>query len=97
MESLLPVAVTELIGAVLEWPQLIAKLSCNPARILDIPGGTLRPGCPADVTIIDPDVSWTIDAARFKSKSRNCPFHGKTVRGRAMMTIVGGATKYIAP
>jgi len=94
MESLLPVAVTELIGTVLDWPQLIAKLTINPARILGIPRGTLRPGADADVTLIDPDAAWTIDVNRFKSKSRNCPFHGKPVRGRAVRTIVGGKTKY---
>ncbi len=94
MESLLPVAVTELIDRVLDWPELIAKLTCNPARILGIDKGTLRPGADADVTIIDPHLTWTIDANRFRSKSRNCPFHGKQVRGRAIQTIVGGKTKY---
>ena len=96
MESMLPIAVSELIGAVLDWPQLIAKLTCNPARVLGIPHGTLRPGADADVTIIDPDVAWAIDAAQFKSKSRNCPFHARKVRGRAIRTIVGGVTKYVA-
>ncbi len=96
MESLLPVAITELVGNVLDWPKLIAKLTTNPARVLGIPKGTLRPGADADVTIIDPDVAWTIDANRFKSKSRNCPFHGRQVRGRAVRTIVGGKTKYVA-
>jgi len=95
MESLLPVAITELIGAVLDWPGLIAKLTGNPARILGIPKGTLRPGSDADVTLIDPDAVWTIDVNTFHSKSRNCPFHGKEVRGRAVRTLVGGRTKYV--
>ncbi len=94
MESLLPVAITELVGGVLDWPALIAKLTINPARVLGIPKGTLRPGADADVTLIDPSVEWVIDASRFKSKSRNCPFHGRKVRGRAVRTIVKGKTKH---
>ena len=96
LESALPVAITELIGGVLDWPQLIAALTWNPARILGIGKGSLRPGSDADVTLIDPDVAWTIDAGAFKSLSRNCPFDGKEVRGRAVRTIVGGKTKYAA-
>ncbi|MFH1732174.1 MAG: dihydroorotase [Planctomycetota bacterium] len=95
LESALPVAVTELIGEVLDWPQLIAKLTWNPARILGINKGSLRPGSDADVTIIDPYVAWTIDVAKFRSRSRNCPFDGKEVRGRAVRTIVRGKTKYV--
>ncbi len=94
MESLLPVAITELIDDVLDWPGLVVKLTVNPARILGIDKGTLRSGADADVTIIDPDVAWTIDVTAFRSKSRNCPFDGKQVRGRAVRTIVGGKTKY---
>ena len=94
MESLLPVAITELIDHVLDWPGLVVKLTVNPARILGINKGTLKPGADADLTIIDPDISWTIDVAAFRSKSRNCPFQGKQVRGRAVRTIVGGRTKY---
>jgi len=95
MESLLPVAITELIDDVLDWPGLVVKLTVNPARILGINKGTLRSGADADVTIIDPDVAWTIDVTAFRSKSRNCPFDGKQVRGRAVRTIVGGKTKYV--
>jgi len=96
LESALPVAVTELIGGVLDWPQLIAKLTWNPARVLGINKGSLRPGSDADITIIDPEVTWTIDVGKFQSRSRNCPFDGKEVRGRAVRTIVGGKTKYVA-
>ncbi len=95
LESTLPVSITELIDSVLGWPQLIATLTWKPARILGIQKGSLRPGSDADVTIIDPDVAWTIDAAAFRSKSRNCPFNGTPVRGRAERTIVGGKTKFI--
>jgi len=75
---------------VLTMSQLIAKMSTNPARILGIPGGTLTPGSPADITLIDPNREWTVDAAKFASKSRNCPFQGWNLKGRAVMTIVGG-------
>ena len=69
------------------------RLTINPARILGIDRGTLRPGAEADVIVIDPAVEWTIDPSMFRSKSRNCPFNGWKVRGRAAMVIVGGEVK----
>ena len=68
----------------------IELLSCNAARVMNIPGGTLADGAPADVTIIDPDRTATIEASALKSRSRNTPFHGWTLRGAAVVTIVGG-------
>jgi len=68
----------------------IARLSANPAMILRVPGGTLAVGSPADVTVIDLNREWTVDAKTFASKSRNCPFNGWTLQGRSVMTIVGG-------
>src|SRR5437660_1994309 len=77
LETLLPVCVVALIiPGHLTWPQLIEKLTISPARVLGIDRGTLRPGAVADVTLIDPDVEWTIDARHFRSKSRNSPFAG---------------------
>jgi len=78
----------------LTWPQLIEKLTVNPARVLGISRGTLKPGAIADVTIIDPSAEWTIDPAKFRSKSRNCPYADWKVRGRAAAVIVGGEVKY---
>ena len=75
---------------ILTLSQLIIKMSTSPARILGIPGGTLAPGSPADITLIDPNREWTVDAAQFASKSRNCPFQGWNLQGRAVMTILGG-------
>ena len=95
LESLLPVAITELIDTVLSWPELLAKLTINPARILGVAKGTLRPGADADVTLIDADVEWTIHVSAFRSKSRNCPFDGKQVRGRAARTLVAGRTRFV--
>src|SRR6478752_5863412 len=72
------------------WMKLIEMMSTRPAQIvgLDKTGkGTLREGADADVTIIDPEETWTIDVEQFHSKSRNCPFHGWPVKGRAVMTI----------
>jgi dihydroorotase len=68
----------------------IELLSTSPARVMGIPGGTLTDGAPADVTIIDPDRTQTVDAAALKSRSKNTPFHGWTLRGGIMMTLVGG-------
>lgn len=75
---------------VLSLGRLIAKMSTQPARILRLPGGTLTPGSPADVTIIDLNREWTVDASQFASKSRNCPFQGWNLKGQAVVTIVGG-------
>ncbi len=95
LETLLPICIQALIApAVLTWPQLIEKLTVNPARVLGIDRGTLKAGAIADVTIIDPDVEWTIDPTKFRSKSRNCPFAGWKVRGWADTTIVGGKVKF---
>jgi dihydroorotase len=79
---------------VLTLGQLIAKMSANPARILRIPGGTLAPGSPADITLIDLNREWTVDANSFASKSRNCPFQGWNLKGKAVMTIVGGEVRF---
>jgi len=75
---------------VLTLSQLVAQMSTNPARILGVPGGTLKPGSPADVTLLDLNREWQVDVTTFASKSRNCPFNGWTLQGRAVMTIVGG-------
>ena len=91
MESALPVYVRALVEpGLLTWPQLVARLTANPARVLGIAAGTLVPGAPADVTVIDPEAPWTIDPARFASRARNCPFAGWEVRSRVVMTLVGG-------
>ncbi len=95
METVLPVAITELVEkGVLDLPGLIEKLTINPARVLGLPHGTLSEGADADVTVFDPKIEWEIDRERFRSKSRNCPFHGMRVKGRAVHTIVGGRVVY---
>ncbi|MBC7784780.1 MAG: dihydroorotase [Burkholderiales bacterium] len=78
----------------IDWMKLIDMMSTRGAQIVRLDRGTLGVGAVADVTIIDPEMEWTIDKEQFQSKSRNCPFHGWAVKGRATQTIVGGATKW---
>jgi dihydroorotase len=75
---------------------LVAALTVNPARILRLPHGTLTPGCAADVTIVDPTRRWTVETARFQSKSRNTPFGGMELCGQAVLTIVDGRVVWSA-
>jgi len=76
----------------IDLPRLIALLTIEPARLLRLDRGTLSPGAPGDVTLIDPDLEWTVDAAAFESRSANTPFHGWELKGRAVRTIVAGKT-----
>jgi dihydroorotase len=94
LETFLPICIKALIEpGHLTWPQMIEKMTVNAARVLDIERGTLKTGVAADVTIIDPKIEWTIDVTRFKSKSRNSPYGGWKVRGRATAAVVGGEVK----
>ncbi len=95
LETLIPITVHGLIEpGHLSWPEVIRKLTINPAQLLRIPKGTLRPGADADVTLIDPEARWTIDPEKFRSKSRNTPYGGWDVRGRAHTVIVAGEVRY---
>jgi dihydroorotase len=81
----------ELVDAKILTPAvLVARMSAAPAKILGLPGGTLAPGAAADVTVIDPRAAWTCDPSRLRSRSRNTPFGGRAMHGRAMLTIVAG-------
>jgi len=75
---------------VLDWPQMLAKLTINPARLLKLDRGTLAPGAPADITLIDPNHAWKYDVEKSYSLSRNSPFHGWELPARATHTIVAG-------
>jgi dihydroorotase len=70
--------------------EMVNRMSWTPARAFNLPGGTLREGSVADVTVIDPDAVWRVDPTKFLSKSRNTPFGGWRMKGRAVMTVVGG-------
>ncbi len=96
LETAVPLCLDRLVHAgVIGWPRFVELLSVNPARILGIPGGTLSDGGPADLTILAPDESVTIDARSFKSKSRNTPFNGWTLKGAVAATFVGGRSVYV--
>ena len=75
-------------------PALLKAMSTRPAELLGLPGGTLRPGSPADVVVFDPDTPWVLDRAELKSKCKNTPFDEARLQGRVTRTIVSGRTVY---
>jgi len=91
LETAVALCLDRLVGpGLVSLPQLVALLSTNPARVLGLPGGTLAPGAPADVTLLDLAKRRTVDPARFASRSRNTPFGGLALRGWPALTIVAG-------
>jgi dihydroorotase len=91
LETAVALCHDRLVGAgVVELPELVALFSTRPASVLGLPGGSLEPGSPADVTVIDPERRLTVDPAGFRSKGRNTPFAGWILQGWPVMTIVGG-------
>jgi dihydroorotase len=91
LETAVALCLDRLVGAgLVELPHLVALLSPNPARVLGLPGGTLAPGSPADVTVLDLAKKRQVDPSRFESRSRNTPFGGWILKGWPAMTIVGG-------
>lgn len=95
LETALGLVVTELVNKkILSWSQVIAKLTTNPSRILNLNGGRIKRDFPADLTIINPKTSWVVDPNKFKSKSKNSPFGGKRLWGKVCYTIVDGKIVY---
>jgi dihydroorotase len=91
LETALGLAVSELVETgLLTLPELVTRMSTLPARIFGLPGGTLAVGAPADVVVFDPKARWTVTPSTFFSKSRNTPFTGRELTGRADLTIVRG-------
>jgi dihydroorotase len=91
LETTLSLCLDRLVRpGILSLPRLVELLSSGPARVLDLPGGTLKPGSPADVTVFHPDEEVTIRASAFRSRSRNTPFDGWKLRGRPVATFVDG-------
>jgi dihydroorotase len=84
-------------GGILDLPRLISLLSTRPARILGLPGGSLAPGSPADVTVLDLGRRVKVDPSRFESKGRNTPFGGWSLKGGPALTIVDGRVAWSAP
>jgi len=91
LETSLSVVITKLVRpGILDWQAVAEKMSLNPAKVLGIPKGTLQIGADADITVVDPDVSWTVSANDFHSKSKNSPYIGWEMFGRASAVFVGG-------
>lgn len=93
-ETAFPVVLDLVRGGELSPLELMRRLSTNPAKIFNLPGGSLAIGAPADVVVLDPEVRWTYDPAKGYSKSRNSPWAGQTLTGRAIATIVAGRLVY---
>ncbi len=94
LETSLSLSLRLVAEGILTFSGLVRALSVAPARILGVPGGTLRVGAAADVTVIDPQRPWTVEAGRFRSRSRNTPFEGWAVQGKAVLTVVGGVVRF---
>ena len=89
LETSLGVVITNLVRKdILSPSQMVERMSCNPNRILGLEGGSFSKGTSADITIIDPDIQWTVDAGNFFSKSRNTAFEGMRLYGQAVITIL---------
>ena len=97
LETAVGVVLTKLYHSSKRRPcpvKIIAALTSNPAKILGVDAGTLQVGKPADITIIDPERFFTVDAKTFKSKSQNTPFHGRGLQGKVIYTIVSGEVRF---
>lgn len=94
LETSLPLSLRLVEEGVLTLPVLVEKMACNPAKILGINRGTLKAGSVADITVIDPNAVWTVEADKLASKSKNSPFLGRKMKGAAAYTIVSGRVVY---
>jgi len=95
LETALAVIVTNLVEkGYLGFSDLVDRMSCTPARIFNLPGGSLKRGSAADVTVFNPSARWRVDPSQFLSKARNSPYAGMTLVGQAACTIVAGAGVY---
>jgi dihydroorotase len=91
LETALGVNITYLVETgILSLNELVLRMSCLPAQIFHLPGGTLKVGSIADVTVFDPKKQWVVDPKTFKSKGRNTPYGGHRLTGQAICTVVGG-------
>jgi dihydroorotase len=91
VETALGIVLTHLVQpGILSLSSAIQKMTANPAKILHLRRGELSVGMPADITIIDLDKEWVVNVDEFESKGRNCPFNGWRLKGKTVMSIVGG-------
>ena len=90
-ETALAVNITWLVKPkIIDLRLLIERMSCAPARVFHLSGGTLRRGSPADITVFDPEAEWSVNASNFRTKGRNTPYQGQTLTGRVHYTLVHG-------
>jgi len=94
LETALPLTLKLVEEGVIDLPKAIDLLTSGPARALNLPVGQLQEGGVADVTVLDPNLVWTVEAQRLKSKSKNTPFDGWEMKGAAVCTIVAGKIVY---
>src|SRR3954451_20968884 len=94
LETMLPAGLRLIHNGELDFKTLIRAMSTRPAELLGLPGGTLRPGAPADVIVIDPETPWVLDPVDIKSQCKNTPFDEARFSGRVVRTIVSGRTVY---
>jgi dihydroorotase len=96
LETLLPAAMRLVHGDIMDLPTLWRALSLNPAKRLNLPGGRLRAGAPADLVLFDADAPVVMDRASLRSKSRNTPFDGMRMQGKVLKTYVAGSCVFEA-
>jgi dihydroorotase len=96
VETMLPLSLALYHQGVLSLKDLLAKMTCNAAKIINFDGGHIAKGARADLVLIDLNHEWEIDSQKFFSKSKNSPFDGFKVKGKAVRTIVAGKTVYLS-
>lgn len=94
VETMLPLSLTLYHQKILSLADLLSKMTCNAAKIINFDGGSIKKGARADLVLIDLNFEWQIDSQKFYSKSKNSPFDGFDVKGRAIRTVVAGKTVY---
>ena len=95
LETALGLALTELVHKqIISMSQLIEKFSINPRRILHLPSIEIKEGSMANLTLFDPELQWIVDIQQFKSKSKNSPFHGTKLKGKAIGIINNNASLF---
>jgi dihydroorotase len=90
LETALPLVLDLVRARIIDLPRAISLLTWQPARVFGLAAGSLAPGAPADLALLDLDLAWTVDEAAIRSRSRNTPFLGRALRGGALVTLLGG-------